>query len=261
VFNKIPIRHNTSTRQIFIKPKISLKQYFSDPVKCIFNKDIKPWQKFVCGSIGVTAGIGGMTAIIGGMTVGCSMACHTLYNTLYKANESHQLDRQIEKNDSSFDNDSLYKANESRQLDRQIEKKDSSKTHNGFETIMKFIPPSVIHGCLLSLSLLMIPITSIYAVQFARHTYRYSQKYFQSNLQNLKKMDNCCNIIKHTTRVSLDFLSAASALAFSFAFVGGSCLMSHVMYTTISKHWLLNNYIDKLDEVHDKGYKLSPILD
>jgi hypothetical protein len=36
--------------------------YFSNAERCVFSKDVKPWHKFVCGTLGITAGFAGIIA-------------------------------------------------------------------------------------------------------------------------------------------------------------------------------------------------------
>jgi hypothetical protein len=90
-----------------VKPK-SILEYLSTSEHCVFSKDVKPWEKFVCATIGIVAGVSGIVVTFCGTAIlwySFTIVCVSVYHmsmNYFEKNYDKYLPNQTSVRSSAF---------------------------------------------------------------------------------------------------------------------------------------------------------------
>lgn len=241
-----------------------LRAYLRDPENCVFGakQNMTFNQKMICGGLGIGAAVAGISTGLATIWASSDVFLDTLkeLSKKYKEAKLQQATGQAEivyidlnKFDSKLDaiGESIH----------QFMLKLGDSIFTGVETTMDavstVVPESVFFGTAITAgacgSAAYLPI----ALQMTKEVFVDISRYFKEIIG----MKNCCNIIRHTAKGSLMILfgTTISTVALGFSVLPG--YISYYMLETVNERWIIDEFMVELDPVHDKGYKLGPILD
>jgi hypothetical protein len=190
------------------KPK-SILDYLSSTEHCVFSKDVKPWQKFVCGTIGITAGIAGMVSVCGGVMI-VSSGIGSAFTYVTEALDQKKLSTPVTSNQAPVTAHNV--------LD------DFSEWMCG---MYNSIPQTVADTSVITFSLAVDGIAVYIGYTGIKEKYTNTVKYFK----DIGKMTNCCDIIRRSVKSSYGVFAFAG---FAFMMVFPTVITYHIVSERIT---------------------------
>lgn len=254
-------------KQPVLKPiKVPLRQrvteYFSDPNNCVFPKHLHPWQKFACGTIGLTGGIIGiglgttaavivLDKVAKGMKYGVNSYQNWSAGQQTISSSTNDVDADVEESDSLLDTiaDGVSCA--------------AVYVFKGLFFTYEATPEVVVDSVKFITTAVATPAFAGGTAIMFGGVFIETKKFFKE----VRTMENCCNIIRFGAKGTGTALIMGSAIAVTTTFAILSGLYAIDTAGDIKLKWDANSgdrdtpyrpVGDEYDQVYDTN---GPILD